>query len=245
MERAIQKAMRATPERAEDFIIHAGGVQQAALDLQTPLRCPVSFVNLEPIHCVNYRERLKVWSNAWETTAPKVLEFLAEATAFEFGITLTVNPMYPCTAFSGTRMYDACKDLVAREKLYVYPAQHVYAVAYTEITQRRSMKRSELAAALRRARLTYMDPSTIQPFPSDILNNHPLEDMDLNYSSSGRAMALLKKNKISRPLDRVRERREMCNRIEKVVCPGQEDVFKIREGASRFVQLIHALNVPI
>jgi hypothetical protein len=177
----------------------------------------------------------------------------------ELRVTMEENPTYPCVSeFSGISLA-MCLDLADRLRHVLTKEQIGYAVAMECISKQKKILKDDYARILSsRYHIGFVDPSIVEPFPRELFVDHPLghvnpdnvvvKDVILDKSSFGGAGG--------NPIDLVRERKWMQNRIAVEVTGDGEDGggggkkaaatwYKMREGIGGFVGMLRALNRPV
>ena len=245
MEAALAKALRVNVADAGRFISENGGAESAALAVlgwtQDTRPIPLAMKRVEEEAIVRRAliiERLRPWSSKYPA-AHGVHGFLAGVSLFELDATLQYNLTYPCLAFSGVTLA-ACMELAQFLKVTLDQPLLVYAVAFHEIKQRRTSTRDDIDAALGKMGLPYVDPTTLVPFPSDIFEDHPLRNINVDEVQLSDVMMMLP----TRGFSAMREKKEMRNRIVKCVVDGKE-LFTLSNGRSQFVRLIRRQNISV
>lgn len=180
-------------------------------------------------------ERLRGWAGG----DPACLQFLEKATLFELTVTMEQNATYPCLGgFRGVTLEHVLK--LSREiEFPVTREQLGYAVAVRAVLERKSIGWVELQEECRREGIvddgSGFDPVNTFPFPPEIMAEHPLAHIDPEDATPG-DLAGYGGDIRGTPVDLVRERRHMSNRLERV-----GDTVRLREGAQEFIRLIKRL----
>jgi hypothetical protein len=164
--------------------------------------------------------------------------FLREASTFELYVTLKVNPTYPCLAFRIP--YKTCLDLATHLKFKLSDDMLQYAIMIEELQHKHSLTDKQARdLVIHKHGLRFKEPRRLKPFPADLLDDHVLRDIN---PSKHTPADLIANYATKNPLQVIRERKEMTNRIEIVPTDNEEIIYKVMEGEDEAFRMIKKLH---